>query len=134
MGLAAHDDDKEAVNSLAAKLGISYTAVAKAARGGRFSALHNAKAALALGVDAHWLATGDGAQKPQVWPFPDLERARFDALEVNQKIEIQGIVRERIERFEADLPPMTKKDWLGKSVLQNSKTTRKLPKEGTSNA
>jgi transcriptional regulator with XRE-family HTH domain len=35
------------------------------------------------------------------WPFPDIERARFDRLTEHQRIEIQGIVRERIEKFEA---------------------------------
>ncbi len=36
------------------------------------------------------------------WPFPDIDRARFAALSPHQKIEIQGLVRDRIERFEAE--------------------------------
>lgn len=40
------------------------------------------------------------AAKRDGWPFPDIERARFDALSLRQQIEIQGVVRERIERFE----------------------------------
>lgn len=35
------------------------------------------------------------------WPFPNIDRARFDRLEESQRYEIQGLVRERIERFEA---------------------------------
>lgn len=34
------------------------------------------------------------------WPFPDIDRERFDRLSLRQQIEIQGVVRERIERFE----------------------------------
>ena len=35
------------------------------------------------------------------WPFPGIDRERFDQLSRDQQIEIQGVVRERIEIFEA---------------------------------
>lgn len=35
------------------------------------------------------------------WPFPDIDRSRFDQLKDSQRYEIQGMVRERLERFEA---------------------------------
>ena len=36
------------------------------------------------------------------WPFPQLNRADFDALEPWQKTEIQGVVREKIAAFKAE--------------------------------
>lgn len=35
-----------------------------------------------------------------LWPFPDIERERWEALGLRKQIEIQGVVRERIESFE----------------------------------
>lgn len=35
------------------------------------------------------------------WPFPGIERERFDKLTHDQQIEIQGVVRSRIDAFEA---------------------------------
>jgi hypothetical protein len=35
------------------------------------------------------------------WPFPGLERSRFDALTRSQRDELQGIVRRELEQFEA---------------------------------
>jgi len=37
----------------------------------------------------------------KMWPFPGIEPERFNALTYEQRIEIQGQIRERIERFEA---------------------------------
>lgn len=36
------------------------------------------------------------------WPFPGIDKARFDALDPMSQGEIQGKVREMIARFEAD--------------------------------
>lgn len=36
------------------------------------------------------------------WPFMHLDKARFDALEEYQKIEIQGVIRTMIEKFEIE--------------------------------
>lgn len=36
------------------------------------------------------------------WPFPGIERERFDRLTEAQRIEIQGAVRHLIEKFEAE--------------------------------
>ncbi len=91
------------INDLAQALGVSYTAVAKMlGRDKQFSAINSAKAAKFLGVDHFWLATGEGDKhNMDHWPFPDIDRARFNALSLRQQIEIQGVVRERIERFES---------------------------------
>lgn len=43
-----------------------------------------------------------GAVTPAGWPFPDIPPERFHALSATAKIEIQGVVRERIESFERD--------------------------------
>lgn len=53
-----------------------------------------------LGISLHWLVSGSGKPEPQDWPFPGIDRSRFDALSRDQQIEIQGLVRERIEKFE----------------------------------
>lgn len=39
----------------------------------------------------------------KLWPFRGIDPARFELLSLDQKIEIQGVVRERIERFESEL-------------------------------
>lgn len=36
----------------------------------------------------------------EAWPFPSIDRARFEALQAEQKIEIQGVVRKMITDFE----------------------------------
>lgn len=38
----------------------------------------------------------------KLWPFPGIDPGRFDALTYEQRIEIQGAVRERLDRFEQD--------------------------------
>jgi ribosome-binding protein aMBF1 (putative translation factor) len=53
-----------------------------------------------LEISLYWLVSGHGKPEPQDWPFPGIERSRFDALSRDQQIEIQGLVRERIEKFE----------------------------------
>lgn len=40
------------------------------------------------------------SQKNDPWPFPDIDQARFSNLLPRQQIEIQGLVRERLEKFE----------------------------------
>lgn len=37
-----------------------------------------------------------------LWPFPGISPAKFENLRADQVLEIQGIVRQRIERFEED--------------------------------
>lgn len=44
---------------------------------------------------------GVNAEFAGAWPFPDIDRARFDRLKDSQRFEIQGLVRDRLERFEA---------------------------------
>ena len=45
-------------------------------------------------------ALGEVFAPSSTWPFPDIDEQRFEALTAHEKIEIQGLVRERIERFE----------------------------------
>jgi hypothetical protein len=58
----------------------------------------------ATGFSAFWLAQGKGPKRVggAGWPFPGINSSRFHALTSDQKIEIQGLVRERIERFEVE--------------------------------
>jgi hypothetical protein len=37
-----------------------------------------------------------------LWPFPGIDAPRWQSLTRDQQIEIQGLVRERIEKFEAN--------------------------------
>lgn len=53
------------------------------------------KIELALNLGRGWFDADDLA-----WPFPKIERKRFEDLEPDQRIEIQGVVRDRIESFE----------------------------------
>lgn len=46
------------------------------------------------------LPTGLMDSDPDSWPFPHIERERFESLKEHQKIEIQGHVRVRILEFE----------------------------------
>lgn len=48
----------------------------------------------------HDLKASSGDQQLAPWPFPDIDQQRFNALTPTQRIEIQGIVRQRIEAFE----------------------------------
>lgn len=57
----------------------------------------------ALGVSIRWLLDGDGVRDEPEWPFPDIERARFYRLTPNERIEVQAVARERIEKFETAL-------------------------------
>ena len=59
------------------------------------------------------LATAPSA----AWPFPDIEFDRFDRLSLTAKIELQGVVRDRIESYEraaaqkaASAPPVATPD------------------------
>lgn len=38
----------------------------------------------------------------ELWPFPGIDASRFQALTHDQRIEIQGLVRIRLEGFEQD--------------------------------
>lgn len=50
----------------------------------------------------------------RLWPFPGIDPGRFSALSHDQKIEIQGLVRERVERFEDDALHLRKNGSTGK--------------------
>jgi antitoxin HigA-1 len=74
--------------ALAEALGMSVQAVGQVITGGRsgaqmFNAENSAKAARFLGVDHHWLATGEGQMRTAaVWPFgAELPPEQFFALD-----------------------------------------------------
>lgn len=54
----------------------------------------------ALGVSIRWLQDGIGAMNDRDWPFPGIDPSRFLRLERDEQIEIQGLVRARIEKFD----------------------------------
>ena len=56
------------VTQLAAGVGVTYQGVKKVIDGGAFGAANNAKAAVYLGVNSDWLATGKGDMHPKVQP------------------------------------------------------------------
>lgn len=51
-----------------------------------------------MDTDPELLLTREGA-----WPFPGIDRAAFDALTAEQKIEIQGVVRKAIRDFAEEI-------------------------------
>jgi transcriptional regulator with XRE-family HTH domain len=67
--------------------------------------LEHVAAVLGLSVE-ELLPSENGTMRPSIatsdWPFPQIDRARFEALELWQRTEIQGVVRERIKEFEAE--------------------------------
>lgn len=94
---------------LAKALGVSQGTIGNLESGIREMPCDLLSLALALGVHASWLASGKGpmllgdrADPSGDWPFADIDRERFYRLSLRQQIEIQGVVRERIERFEAE--------------------------------
>lgn len=56
----------------------------------------------ALGLPRWYL---DGASSDGGWPFRGIDKASFDKLTDEQKLEIQGIVRRAILDFESSQPP-----------------------------
>lgn len=57
-----------------------------------------------LSLPRGWMDTDPDLvrERGDPWPFKSLDYARFDRLTLEQKIEIQGVLRDRIDRFEAD--------------------------------
>jgi hypothetical protein len=93
---------------LAAWCGVSPQAVSGWKKTGRISKSNLERAALFFGSGPSFTrGTMYEAREPVLhgWPFPDIDIERFQRLSFNQKIEIQGLVRDRIERFEAELAP-----------------------------
>lgn len=83
---------------IAARTGLSSVYVHQLKKGKRASIQSVAarKMEKCAGKPIGWLDTDR-----QLWPFPGIDPARFESLTPDQKIEIQGVVRERIERFES---------------------------------
>ena len=68
---------------------------------GRISKPNLAKAAALLHVSADELISDDGEARIG-WPFPSIDPGRFERLTQDQKLEIQGVVRNMIRGFEGD--------------------------------
>lgn len=71
---------------------------------GRITKTNLEKATEYFGHGPSFTRTGVIAMEPLAngWPFPGIDRQRLLRLAHDQQIEIQGLVRERMERFEAD--------------------------------
>lgn len=81
-----------------------------------------------LGLARGSLDTDQKNRKKSSWPFPGIERARFDGLTHDQKIEIQGLVRIRIEKFESGpqggpLDGQSAMDELRRRIAENRQPT-----------
>jgi hypothetical protein len=94
---------------LAEWCGVSPQAVSGWKKTGRISKGNLERAALFFGSGPSFTrGTAYEVREPVLhgWPFPDIDIERFQQLSFNQKIEIQGLVRERIERFEGEAAPV----------------------------
>ncbi|MBQ0934631.1 hypothetical protein [Ideonella paludis] len=69
---------------------------------GRITKTNLAKAAAYFGEGPSFSGAPPLTAKEEAsdWPFPGISRTRFQALSTEQRLEIQGVVRDRIERFE----------------------------------
>jgi transcriptional regulator with XRE-family HTH domain len=86
----------------AKKVGMAQGTLAEAETSGSGSA-YTAQLAALYGVRAGWLADGAGEmQEPSAWPFPSIDRARFDRLTADQKVEVQGVIRRMLADFERE--------------------------------
>jgi hypothetical protein len=107
VALTVAESQGKTASELAAWCGVSPQAVSGWKKTGRISKGHLERAALFFGSGPSFTRGTPYAARESVltgWPFPDIDRDRFDGLSFNQKIEIQGLVRDRIERFEGDAP------------------------------
>jgi hypothetical protein len=107
LALTVAEKQGKTASDLAAWCNVSPQAVNGWKKTGRITKGNLERAALFFGSGPSFTrGAGVVAREPAVggWPFPDLDRARFERLSPNQRIEIQGLVRERIERFEAAAP------------------------------
>lgn len=94
---------------LASRLGVTRQAIENAVKGrsDSLSAENCAKAARVMSVDGYWLATGDGEMVNQekdvieVWPFPVVDRARYERLDAKGRGYIQATVVEIMDELEA---------------------------------
>lgn len=92
-----HDNGRWNITTISTACGKPANKVSDLLNGtGSFGALIAREIEAALGLPKHFL---DGVE---AWPFPGIEPQRFSALTYDQRLEIQGLVRERIERFEGE--------------------------------
>lgn len=87
--------------AMAAHCGVTPGAVSNWFSTGRISKPNLAKAASLLQVSSDQLISDDG-ETPMGWPFPGIDPSRFECLTADQKLEIQGAVRNMIQGFEGD--------------------------------
>jgi hypothetical protein len=107
-GIDPDDPDEKkrqaAMKKLAGALGSSYTAVWKlVTRNGttQFGGDNNSKAAAFLGVNPDWLATGVGNKRANPWPFPLIDRNRYDQLDDSMKGYVQRALEDALEKCES---------------------------------
>jgi hypothetical protein len=103
VALTVAESQGKTASDLAAWCKVSPQAVNGWKKTGRITKSNLERAALFFGSGPSFTRGATyAAREPAYggWPFPDIERERFERLSANQKIEIQGVVRERIEKFE----------------------------------
>jgi hypothetical protein len=74
-----------------------------------------------LNLEVGWMDTDPDlvAGQAPAWPFANLDYGRFERLTAEQRIEIQGVLRERIERFEDESSGGAGTDEGGRDQLRN---------------
>lgn len=102
MALEAGKASGKTAQGLAEHCGTTRQAITGWKKTGRITKTNLAKAAEYFGHGPSFTSSGLTAREPdpKVWPFPGIDPARFDHLTHDERIEIQGLVRDRIERFE----------------------------------
>lgn len=135
LALTVAEQQGKTASDLAAWCNVSPQAVNGWKRTGRITKGHLERAALFFGSGPSF-THGAGAlvarEAVPEWPFPDIERARFERLSPNQRIEIQGLVRERIERFEAEQAAAT--PLMAPTKTTPEATTKAAPKSAAGKA
>lgn len=98
---------KKSKQNLADHLGISYQAVKKAIDGktSALNAENSARAARYLGVDSHWLATGEGEPTPRdAWPFETFGPEDYYRLDAKLRLEMEDRLLGAITRNKQTSP------------------------------
>lgn len=86
---------------VSAKVGMAQGTLAEA-EWIRDGSTYTAQLAALYEVRPEWLAKGtEPMREVSTWPFPEIDRGRFDRLSKDQKLEIQGAVRNMLTEFES---------------------------------
>jgi len=102
----AREQAKLTQTQLAARSGVAQSDISKLERGDMAKSTGLPALARALRCDIDWLDTGEGdpdfGHKRRGWPFPSIDRSRFESLSDEQRAEIQGAVRKLLLDYERD--------------------------------